>query len=155
MGYYAHTTDVSFRIKKENLDAAYQAAIELNNHNELKTGGSYGGGVPDPIPEGPNPYRRFGWVDWDYHLKCKDLSEVLGMFGFESFFDDEGDIVNLHYPDDKISGGEEELLKCLAPYVESNSYVCWRGEDDGIWRLDFIDGEAFERGGQLVEQWEE
>lgn len=155
MGYYAHTTDTHFHIPKEKFDEAYKAACALNWRNDLKSGGSYGGDTPEVIPEGPNPYRWFGWVDWNYHETCKDLIAVLKEFGFDPTFDEEGNISDLSYYDEKISGGEEELLRAIAHCVQEGSYLCWRGEDDYLFRYDFADSDMYERTGRLVEQWDE
>ena len=42
MGYYV-TGEGSITIPAENLDAAYDALVELNRRDDLKTGGRYGG----------------------------------------------------------------------------------------------------------------
>lgn len=152
MGYYVHTTDVSFRIKKENLDAAFKAACELNWCNELKNGGRWSAEKPDPLPEGPNEWVWFSWVDWNYHETCKDLVEVMNQFGFE-YVEIDGDIIDLSF--DSKTGNEGELLRAIAPFVEPGSYVTFRGEDDDLWRYEFADGEMIERSGRLVEQWED
>ena len=44
MGYYIEIVNSTAKIKKEHLEKAYEVACELNNHDELKTGGSYSGG---------------------------------------------------------------------------------------------------------------
>lgn len=153
MGYYVHTTAVSFRIKKENLDAAFKAACELNWRNDLKRGGRYGAGRPDPLPEGPNEWVCFSWVDWNYHKTCKDLAEVMSQFRFGVEFDSRGDIVDLSF--DSKTGNEDELLEAIAPFVEPGSYIEWRGEEDDIWRNGFYDGNMTTQQGRLVEQWED
>lgn len=152
MGYYVHTTDVSFRIEKENLDAAFKAACELNWRNGLKNGGKWSSERPDPLPEGPNEWTWFSWVPWNYHETCKDLEEVMNHFGFDVSFDAAGNIVDIGF--DSKTGNEDDLLEALAPFVESGSYVEWRGEDDDLWRHSFHDGHMTTATGRLVEQWE-
>lgn len=154
MGYYVHTTAVSFRIKKENFDAAFKAACELNWRNDLKRGGRWSAERPDPLPEGPNEWVWFSWACWNYHETCKDLVDVLNEFGFEHIdFDNLGNIESLSF--DSKTGNEDALLEAIAPFVEPGSYIEWQGEEQDIWRNSFYDGNMTTQSGRLVQQWED
>ena len=37
-------------------------------------------------------------------------------------------------------GDEEIFFKALAPYVETGSYLCFKGEDGDTWKWSFSDG---------------
>ena len=153
MGYCVHTTNVSFFIKKENFDAAFKAACELNWRNDLKGGGTYGPGRPNPLPKGPNEWCCFSWVDWNYHETCKHLFDVLNEFGFDYIEqDEEGNIVGLSF--DSKTGDEEKLLDAIAPFIHPGSYIEWRGEEDDIWRNVFYDGVMTTQYGRMVAQWD-
>ena len=44
MGYYVNIVAADFGIPRKKWDAAFEAVAELNEHDELKTGGRWGGG---------------------------------------------------------------------------------------------------------------
>lgn len=126
MGYYCRTIKQDFFLPKENYDDAYKALCELNNHNELKSGGRY----PSEKKEGKHDGIWFSWMDWNYDETCSNLLEVLEQVGFEVDEDETG-IVGLYY--DQKTGNEEEFLNALAPFVKDNSKIIFLGEDDSMW----------------------
>lgn len=142
MGYYV-TGEGFITIPAENLDAAYDALVELNRRDDLKTGGSWGG---KPVSKPANstsvsdtPDRWFAWMEWNYDEVITDTKGILEAVGFEISDDEDGSIV-LRYYDNKI-GAEEHFVKAIAAYVDPDSVMFWTGEDGEKWRWVFEDGE--------------
>lgn len=143
MGYFIETTEAIFEVKKEHFDAAYKALCALNDRDDLKSGGSYGGDGIDSRSSRPagmdyHPAKWFSWMPADYPAEMKSVKEILEGLGFEVVVDDNGNIANLYY-DSKI-GNEDHFFEALAPYVTDGSYICWRGEDGREWRWLFNEG---------------
>lgn len=115
------------RVPAEKQEAALVALKELNKHDELKRGGSYG---PDGKTES-----WFAWMDPDYDQKVTSVHEVFELLGFECWEHADGTLVIESY-DDK-SGQEDLFLEALAPYVEPGGCFEWTGEDDEHWRQEF------------------
>jgi hypothetical protein len=147
MGYSVETLGVDFIIPAENLEAAFTALKELNKHNELKSGGSFG-----RKPDGSYGQTgwHFAWMDEDYDKTSRDAEHVLNQLGFQTSLDDEG--LRIEWYDGEKKGDEEHFLEALAPFVKPGSYIEWEGEDRQRWRQDF-DGETMtERSGRI--SWE-
>lgn len=147
MGYYV-TGEGSITIPAENLDAAYDALVELNRRDDLKTGGRYGG-APTSKPANSasvsdSPDKWFSWMDWNYDEIFTDAKGILKAVGFE-IYDNEGEYIVLRYYDDKI-GAEEHFVRAIAAYVEPESEMVWTGEDGEKWRW------VFENGEMIVQQ---
>ena len=156
MGYYIQITKCNVFMSKDNFDKAYQAAIDLNQADSLKSGGGWsaeGLTSDDPRPKGLDyhPSRWFSWVDADYHIKCKTLDDVLKEFRFETMYDDDGNLINLHF-DCKV-GDETLLLTAISPYFKDGSSIEWRGEEGETWKYIFTDGKIREQQGVIV--WED
>ncbi|QGJ92853.1 hypothetical protein PBI_BEAGLE_94 [Arthrobacter phage Beagle] len=146
MGYYASITAADFTIPTEKLDAAFEALKELDKHNDLKSGGSFG-----TLPDGTHGQKswHFAWMGDDWTEKCKSVGDVLAELGFEISGTD-GDLEIYGYA--TKSGDEEHFLRALAPFVKPGSYLEWEGEDSQRWRQDF-DGETMtEKSGRTI--WE-
>lgn len=139
MGYYVSITECDFCIPKRHHEAAYNAVCKLNDRDDLKQGGSWGGDhdARKPRPAGLNyhPGKWFSWMDADYPSKCTTLEEVLQMVGFEVALNEKGDIVDLRY--DNKTGQEDLFLAALAPFVQADSYITWRGEEGELFRHEF------------------
>lgn len=143
MGYYVTLTDADWGIPEEKWDAAFQALVELNKRDDLKTGGRWSGGK--------RVEKWFAWMDTDYPEKAlaeyeeKKLPHPLVWvfqelgFDWETGLDDEE--FRLTYYDSK-AGGEDHFLAAVAPFVRPGSYLEWRGEDGEMWRQEF-DGEIY------------
>jgi hypothetical protein len=139
MGYYVQTTDCDIKIKQEDFEKCYAAMCALNDRDDLKSGGSYGGGVDanSPRPEGMNhhPARWFSWMSADYPSKQKTFQEIIQELGFDPTYSEDGDLVLASY-DNKI-GSEQLFFSAIAPWVAQDSYIDWRGEDGAEWRWSF------------------
>jgi hypothetical protein len=155
MGYYVQVTNADVFMSKDNFDKAYQAAIALNQQDDLKSGGGWTDELKssDPRPEGfdYHPSRWFSWVDADYHITCKTLDDVLKEFRFETMYDNDGNLINLHF-DCKV-GDEVFLLTAIAPYFKDGSSLEWRGEEGETWKYIFENGKIREQQGVIV--WED
>lgn len=143
MGYYV-TGDGFVSIKTNDIPSAYKALCDLNQRDDLKRGGSYGGGGIDqssPRPDGLNyhPARWFSWMDANYPDTLHSVDEILTSLGFDFVIKVTGDetFYTLNY-DNKI-GQENEFFTALAPFIVSGE-VYWRGEDGNHWMWKFEDG---------------
>ena len=144
MGYYVTVTDSKFKLLPGKDLEAYEILCELNSHDELKSGGSFGGSRP--------PVKWFSWMPEDYPSECPTWQSILKRLGFEfdeDAVDDEG--FTMMFYDNKC-GDEEHFFKALAPCIADGSYINWRGEDGDLWRWEFEGGTMRTRRGGVV--WE-
>jgi len=146
MGYYAGITAADFTIPAEKLDAAFEAVKELDQHNELKSGGTWG-----TRPDGTSGQIgwHFSWMDEDWTERCKNLGDVFAELGFEISGTD-GDLEIYGY-NSKV-GDENHFLRAVAPFVKPGSYLEWEGEDMERWRWDFDGTTMTEKSGRTI--WE-
>lgn len=140
MGYYV-MGEGSIVITPENLDAAYDALVELNRRDDLKFGGS-SLAVSKPADSASvanHPHKWFSWMEWNYDEIHTDAKGILEAVGFEVSEWDDG-AIELTYYDNKI-GAEEHFVRAIAAYVDENSSMVWTGEDGEKWRWIFENGE--------------
>lgn len=133
MGYCVETLNVDFTIPADKLDEAYKALVELNNRDELKSGGAWG-----QLPDGKGYgciEKYFSWMPANYPETCKDVAAVLKEVGFETSEEEEGLRVDW-YVGEK-SGDEAHFFEALAPFAKPGSYMEWEGEDRQRWRWEF------------------
>ena len=138
MGYYVNGNG-ELRIKKENLDKAYEALMALQDApNKAKRGGSSGG---DKAP-------RF-WYSWmpEDLRTLPDTKAVFAELGFEVRDDENGDLLISCY--DSKTGQEDVFFAAAAPFIEEGEYD-WTGEDGEFWRWQFTDGKMFLLSGQRI-----
>jgi hypothetical protein len=136
MGYYVNGNG-HLVIKKENLAAAYEALMALNDApDDAKHGGSYSGGGVGKTAS------WFSWMPADLR-ELADTKAVFEALGFETM-DSDGDLVITCY--DNKSGQEEVFFAAAAPFIENGSYE-WTGEDSAFWEWEFIDGKMYQRDG--------
>jgi len=148
MGYFVNITNQNFFVPKENFDAAYKAMCALNDRDDLKSGGSWGGnGITSdsPRPEGMtyHPAKWFSWMPANYPAVCKDFLSILKELGFEYDLDDSGNLGLVHY--DNKTGAEGHFFEAIAPFVQAGSFTEWRGEDGGEYRWLFTNGTCSEQ----------
>lgn len=129
MGYYVRIVESTAIVPAENLERVYQIMCELNNHNELKYGGSWSGGSQTKW--------WFSWMDENYPETCKDAKEIFEMMGFECIVSENGDL-HLDYYDQK-TGQEDLFLDRIKNYVHGS--ITWVGEDGEMWDTVF-DGDS-------------
>lgn len=113
MGYCMTQVDGSFRMKRENQDAAFKAVKEQMSGKEYHWQGK-------------------GWMSG-----ARDIQAVMDAWIYEAETDDEtGDITDLHFSGEKL-GDELEFFKVIAPFVEKGSFLEMQGEDGSLWRWMF------------------
>lgn len=147
MGYYVTLIASDFAIPEDRWDEAFEALVELNKHDELKTGGRIAGGG--------EVEKWFAWMDPDYPKLAREqvaegkfehpLIAVFDQLGFDWSIDELAHrpaSLSLDGYYDK-TGGEDCFLEAVAPFVVAGSYLDWRGEDDLYWRHKF-NGETME-----------
>ena len=140
MGYNVSMRGSHFIIPADKMDAACQALKDLNKRDELKSGGSFGGGQP--------AQHWFSWMPSDYDQTMDTAAEILEELGFDFSWAEGADLELMGY--DSKSGDEEHFLAALAPFVPAGSYVNWEGEDGDHWQY-FFDGEAMStRNGSIT-----
>lgn len=155
MGYYVRTIEQDIFLPKVHFDAVYKEMCKLNDHDELKRGGGWGGidssiTSQSPRPEGMNyhPAKWFSWMDANYPETCLSMEEVLTSLGFELRFDDEGNLIAMFY--DNKTGQEELFIETMAPFMKDGSYIHWAGEDDYYWETRFESGAIIEKVGRII-----
>lgn len=133
MGYCMEMTDSEFKIKKENFESALKSLKSVF------------------VPENMNCYDRIGnicyphfsWVDTRIVLKSKSIEEALREIRYDPEYDDNGNICNVKFTGQK-RGCEKVFFTALAPYIESGSYISFRGEDGDAWKWSFNNGEVIQ-----------
>ena len=120
MGYYASITQSTLRLPNENEREAYRLMCELNKRDDLKTGGSWSGGVQTE--------KWFAWMPPDYPGGCETAADILNELGFGSYQED--DYLAIESYDSKI-GAEELFLAEICHLLEGELH--WHGEDGDTW----------------------
>lgn len=144
MGYYITLEESDAMIRGADLDKAYKAMCELNDHDELKTGGAYS--------NGQQTARWFAWMPENYPEVYSTAQEVLEALGFDLDVDqDTGNVYIARY--DNKTGAQDIFLGAIAPYIVNErmdgAKMIWRGEDGSYWRLSFTDGKMFIEVGKI------
>lgn len=135
MGYFV-SGNGELRIKKENLDKAYEALMALQDAPpKAKRGGSSGGGQ--------EPRFWYSWMPEDLRT-LPDTKAVFAELGFEVRDDENGDLLISCY--DNKTGQEDVFFAAAAPFIEDGDYE-WTGEDGDFWKWEFSDGKMYSRGG--------
>lgn len=117
MGNYMDLIDSSFVIKKDNFTKALETLKQVIF--------SY----------------QFLWVDTKSVLNSQSLEEALTEIRYKPEYNSEGDISNVSFIGQK-RGSEDIIFDTLAPYVESNSYLHFKGQDHAEWVWRFTDRQA-------------
>ena len=141
MGYYVNTEDINIIVPNDLVEPAYKAVLALNDQDDLKRGGSFGA-------------ERKYWFSWmpEDLTTLSDLKEVFTQLGFEGTdYNKDGDLVLGHY--NNKTGQEDIFLYTIAPFVQENSYVIWKGEDDAYWKHEFHDGVMLSYNGEVEVRW--
>jgi hypothetical protein len=139
MGYYA-TGSGSIKIVGENIYEAYNAMVQLNHYDHLKSGGVYSGGKVVS--------RHFAWMPNDLS-DIPTCGEMLQALGFELSIDGADGVIDATGYDSKV-GAECTFLTAAAPWVEDGSYFEWTGEDGSQWRWSFVKGVLFVQEGNIT-----
>ena len=139
MGYYVLVDDARLVIRSKQVPSALEALKELDTHDELKRGGSSNGA------------KWFSWMNNINIQEQEDLSPIFRNLGFDEAYTDlsTGDFHLGSFYDSK-TGQEDLFLETVAPFVESGSFIIWRGEGGETWRNLFVDGEMYTQEGRVV-----
>lgn len=150
MGYYVSSEGV-ITVPAENLDAAYQALVDLNKRDDLKRGGSSRAEKkPASSSVANNPNVWFSWMPWNYDAFYSTAQGILEELGFDTEITEDGSLTFFGY--DNKTGAEDVFVEALAPYVSEDSEMIWTGEDAEKWRWTFKNGEMIVQ--EAVITWE-
>lgn len=153
MGYYVKTIDSEVFLHNKDFDAAYKKLCELNNYDELKRGGSFGGNTDQNPEEKYNRSKWFSWMDYNYPDTCPDMQSVLTQVGFSCCFDDDGNLTSLIYDENK-TGNEDYFLCALAEFMKDGSYLIFKGEeDDDYFRYIYMNKTMYIERGTMSITW--
>lgn len=154
MGYYVKTIDSDIFLDKVHFDAAYKKLCELNDYDELKRGGSFGGNTDQNPEDKYNRSKWFSWMDYNYPETCPDMQSVLNQAGFNCAYDENGNLIDLVYDENK-TGNEDYFLCALAPFMKDGSFITFKGEeDDDYYRFRYQDGYMYHEKGYVVIDWD-
>lgn len=149
MGYYVGTGDVNIFLDKKHFDDVYKKMCELNDHDELKSGGSFGANNEPVEGDRYNRSKWFSWLPYNYPEICPDMCSILETLGFDFTIDAYGNLVNLNYWDK--TGAEDYFMSCFAGFVTDGSYISWTGEEsENVYRFLFKDGKMIYQTGEVA-----
>lgn len=153
MGYYIDIIESDIFMDKSNFDEAYKRMCDLNQKDDLKGGGAYGGenDSRSPRPEGLNyhPGKWFSWMDPNYPEKTSTMEDVFHMLGFQDIsYDEDGNLVYMSYSNK--AGDEAQFLNCISDLFSEGSYISWQGEDNTFFRYTFTSQGMIETSGRIV-----
>lgn len=139
MGYFVDGYG-SITIKNTDKVKAHQAMTALNQRDDLKQGGSWGGehDARNPRPAGMNyhPGKWFSWLQADYPSTCPDFLSVLEHLGFETVITEQDDTSTTYRLIYSSKTGQEDLfLNAISPYITGE--IEWSGEDGNRWKQIF------------------
>ena len=126
MGYCMYSEESTFEIKEENLDPAFKHCKKMLVKENVK----YAWVDNQTLRDSKNLFEFLEECRWCYDLEDK----TIGFIG-EKY------------------GNEEILFNTLAPFVEDNSYIKMVGEDGGLWKWIFKNGECKKIEPKII--WEE
>lgn len=138
MGYFVDGYG-SITINNTDKVKAHQAMTALNQRDDLKQGGSWGGehDARNPRPEGYyyHPGKWFSWLDSDYPSKYRSFESVLEHLGFELVSlgaVDNGDTTTYKLYYSSKTGQQDLFLEAISPYITGE--IEWSGEDGNRWK---------------------
>ena len=144
MGYYVQTTASNIEIPYEAFAPICKHLLDegiMTNYKDMSGGDSKG-------------EKWYSWVtmsELENSLKANNLIEVFTIFGYQVGTDCNEKtpaITDLSY--DQKTGNEIVLLRMIAPFIENDSHIDWKGEDGVLYRWEFYDQELIEREGVIT-----
>lgn len=139
MGYYVRLLNSTAMIPADKVDEAYRVMCALNDRDEFKSGGSYGGEFDSrkPRPAGMNhhPARWYAWMDANYPETCGSAKDVLEALGFVVGVAEDGSLSIQDY--DSKTGAEGLFIDAIAHLVPPGAFMEWQGEEGAMWRWRF------------------
>lgn len=128
MGYCITVTDNQLKINKENFQNCVNAIISLHGQETYQD--------------------HFSWVDRNFY-QLNSLKDILNAWRWEPLYDESGNIQQLEFTGEKL-GDDELLFKTLAPFIEPDSFINFRGEDNYHWQYAFDGKTMKELQGKVV-----
>ena len=135
MGYYIDQVDHNFRIKKENIQKAWDSLLNIMKIEKKTIHDSSG--------------YHYSWINTEDVLNAETFKEALSEARFDIKTDNNGDVTHIYFNGEKL-GDEEIILSSIAPYVENGSYITFQGEEGERWKWKFVDGVLEEINGHWV-----
>lgn len=149
MGYYIGTENVDIFLDKKYFDDVYKKMCELNDYDELKSGGQFGKNQ-DPVDgERYNRNKWFAWMPYNYPETLSTMDEVLEAIGFDTEYDTEGNLVGLGYWNK--TGAQDYFMSCFAGFIKDESFIQWKGEEsEDYFRYFFKDGKMIVQRAEMI-----
>ena len=126
MGYCMTQMEQDFKIKGENIPAAWEALKKKLNGNSIHM-----------------------WVDNRAAITAPSFERTMEKCRWSVETYDTHDVEEINFEGEKL-GNDDIIFKTLAPYVEPNSYIQMQGEDGYIWRWVFDGKTVVEKAGRIV-----
>lgn len=131
MGYVIRQVESIFTIKRENINSAWEALKQTFNNKK------------DMIHDASGFHYSF--VDTDKVLNAESFEEAMKAIRWEVHSNMiTGDITSINFIGEKM-GDDMCFFYAIAPYVEDNSYIFLRGEDNCFWNLHFKGNKIYVR----------
>ena len=143
MGYYVHIEESNCMLPAKNYALAYWRMCALNDHDELKRGGS-------------RTEKWFSWMGKNYPETCEDAKDILVELGFDMEETNDGLTI---YGYDSKSGQEELFLAAISDLLITvngmydsghKPFIVWRGEDDMVWKDVYGEKDVKSLSGRIV-----
>lgn len=135
MGYIVSGSGEIF-LPAEDMNAAYQALMELNKHDELKRGGVWS--------EGVQTESHFSWMPADLST-LPTVHAIFTALGFTTVIDEDG--LWVHEYESNKTGQEGLFFAAIAPFIKHGGYFFWDGEDKDFWKWSFTNGKMYTMNG--------
>lgn len=129
MGYCIELISNQFFMKKENFGKALIAFKKCFTEENMTCSDSTG--------------KHFRWVSTKAALNSSTIDEALEAIRYIPIKDENENIQKLKFTGQNC-GDEEIFFDALAPYIETGSYLSFRGEDGNKWTWKFINGKLDE-----------
>lgn len=125
MGYYMEQVDSKFSMTLENEDKAFKA-------------------LRDHLKDVQAKNRSLGWICLSDAIRHKAFHYLMSECRWDTEENVEGEIVDIQFNGEKLSGDELEIFEVIAPYVDEGSFIEMHGENNDMWRWVFEGGKCKE-----------
>ena len=86
-----------------------------------------------------NDWEHLAWTNNNIILNSSSIEDALDACGWTVEIDNNGNIDDIYFTREKL-GDEDIIFDCIAPAVESGSFIEMCGEEGDRWRWVFING---------------
>lgn len=119
MGYCKNQVDSSFFVSADCIPKVIQAIKSIPKNNASYSNGNY------------------AWVS--EYSNLDNIVELFKAWRYDISFDNKGNIDSISFRGEK-QGNCSTLFEAIAPFVLTDSFIEWRGEDNAAWRDAFVYG---------------